>query len=493
MSSVSPEPGVLVPLTVTSADECSQILIVDGDMNLRARGQGSLHVSLPPGIYKIRVRSGTALEEELVVLQKDSPVTRAFDHLPFASPVPLDRTARTHEYQQQLAVEASRRVRVAHWAGPRPAWIFVMARDWTDPDHPMPDLRRGHPNPAHGMLLCDADGRVVADLDARSEVRLPGSPGQDACAACNVRVRPGIYQLCRTARRTPVAQTVVAAEGWQTQVFLLHRGTGEEPLAATSIHMSRDRTNPAELPGFDPGSPGLRRFELARLGLVDERQVLPDDIIDEILGGKFEDPMLGILGAHLLLLKAHGEEEVRRVEQSLPGILGNLRALLGPEHPDVEALALRLRGADGNFVFRHPPMLRRSWPLVLEATVEKPELVPADSLAARVSDRFLTDAPWLIWAEPGTSAEGGGTGLESTGGETGGRVEALFDQLHPPTRDLDPELFSAHSAFGLPMAKGVGFESAGGHDEGEIRRLVRVLGVPRRKVEQLLKRRREEG
>jgi hypothetical protein len=76
---------------------------------------------------------------------------------------------------------------------------------------------------------------------------------------------------------------------------------------------------------------------------------------------KLENPMLGILGMHLLLKNQESDTEL------LQTIIQNLRNLLGDPHPDVEALALRLEQT-GSYVFQSPPMMRRSWSLVVNAT-----------------------------------------------------------------------------------------------------------------------------
>src|SRR5262249_21369119 len=126
---------------------------------------------------------------------------------------------------------------------------------------------------------------------------------------------------------------------------------------------------------FDPEDPTLRLVDLARLGLRGGRQVLSDEVMRDILDGKFRDPMLGLFGAHLLLLwqqqsagqrprKASAEAPTlgRRptdgltlagVDEYLHGLYGkgvafgtvveDLRRLFGRgRHPDVEALALLL-------------------------------------------------------------------------------------------------------------------------------------------------------
>jgi hypothetical protein len=57
-----------------------------------------------------------------------------------------------------------------------------------------------------------------------------------------------------------------------------------------------------------------------------------------------------------------------------------LRSLVGPDHPDVEALSLRCTdlGLRTTRQFTAPPMFRHSWQLITEATYQRPELVPAE-------------------------------------------------------------------------------------------------------------------
>ena len=148
------------------------------------------------------------------------------------------------------------------------------------------------------------------------------------------------------------------------------------------------------------------------------------DGIARILDEKPPNPMLGLLGAYLLLLKSQTEEVQAEVEGSLRIVVRNLRRLLGWEHPDVEALALKLKGDQSSFVFQFPPMLRRSWDFVVEATIARPELVPANSLAEEISDRLTTAEPWLIWADPAECQVLPGRALvfsveEQHGGNTG--------------------------------------------------------------------------
>jgi hypothetical protein len=78
----------------------------------------------------------------------------------------------------------------------------------------------------------------------------------------------------------------------------------------------------------------------------------------------------------------------------------NLERLVGG-HPDVTALHLWLARHGGQAApvadFTCPPMLKSSWGIVIDASAERPELVPRGSLSAKVAERVLSGAPWLRW------------------------------------------------------------------------------------------------
>jgi hypothetical protein len=71
----------------------------------------------------------------------------------------------------------------------------------------------------------------------------------------------------------------------------------------------------------------------------------------------------------------------------------------------VEALALLPDAGPTSYVFDTPPMLRKSWLLVLEATVQNSARVPYGSLASRVANHLSSEAPWLLWSEPHEQAK----------------------------------------------------------------------------------------
>ena len=203
--------------------------------------------------------------------------------------------------------------------------------------------------------------------------------------------------------------------------------------------------------------------------------------------------MLGIFGGHLLLLDPEPDLDLLRL------VVGNVRGMLDQApHPDVEALALRLDPSAVTYIFENPPMLRRSWTLALEASVTRPDLVPANSAASTIADRIWGEEPWLIWQHPRESPSDVAFGLpmEEVVVEPDQIHVALARQLGPRSR---PSTATRRSAPDVEFAVGpVGGDAppnAGGDgehaaptelDEAEIRRLVATLGVPRARLEEIL-------
>ena len=117
--------------------------------------------------------------------------------------------------------------------------------------------------------------------------------------------------------------------------------------------------------------------------------------VNALLYQKFDNPMLGILAGHLALMShVAGDEGVREGPGLLRIVVQNLRDLLQPPHPDVEALALA--AAMPTLPFSNAPMLRRSWELVTRAAANRPEILPPSSPARKFTDSICSEEPLLI-------------------------------------------------------------------------------------------------
>jgi hypothetical protein len=161
---------------------------------------------------------------------------------------------------------------------------------------------------------------------------------------------------------------------------------------------------------------------------MDERPVFSPtlaSIIEAMLAGKFENPILGLYGAALLLAAREYDEgenaAARQVKERRPrtmklarddygwaleprlfeAVIANLRKLLGTNHPDVEALSLC--SIDPNLhpggPFRIPPMLRRSWSILVRASNRKPDLLPIETWTPIAA--MVPVGPFLAWRPSG--------------------------------------------------------------------------------------------
>jgi len=367
-------------LTVAAVDELAEISVVDGTLNPVAKGVGRLRETLAGGLYKVLVRIGSHIDEQLVALDQDRDLWFAAPDIP--SPIPLASSSRSHEYHSTAAMQAAATARDTFGAG---ASILIFAREWTA------DGSGARDNPAAGVQFLDDGENVLASIEERADFRGDGDPS----AGWRGDVAPGSYRLrLDLPDGSSSERTLYAAPQTQTQIFLLQRdyrlsdGTTKRraDLAGGTMAMSTYF-------GFDPHSGPARLSELACYALTQTRHILSDSLLKRLLNEKLDDPMLGLLGAHLVLRDHPQDARLFQI------VTDNLLRLVGPEHPDLRALWLRRENRSGikDLQLRTPPMLRRSWDLVTEESVRSPDIIPSDSPSNAVMLRVLPAAPWLVW------------------------------------------------------------------------------------------------
>lgn len=381
-SQSSSEP--LIPLTATAADRSTEIFITDGRLRRIARGVGEVTAQVPPGIYKVRFRAGDTQRDQLVEVAPDD----GHKHVPgspvmFESAVPIVNTGTTREYHAEAAAAKSHMPSIARGTG---SHLFVFARD----------LTRDRTMPWTGVSIHDLDGVLLAEIGDGETSR------EDRYGAIHLEVDPGTFCIrVDTGEVGTYEMFATTSADWQTQVFLMSENfwAGESRirrpgLKTASVLMTRMGE------GFRPDDEHVRLTELARQGLESGRKVVRKSDLTEMLWAKFQNPMLGIYGAHLMLL------ENRIDHRQLEIVMRNLGSLLGP-HPDVAALHLR-PGAPtprSGLSFPTPPSLRDSWDLITKATRRRAGLVPPGSTTDRIADELITSRPWLLHWVPGTRRE----------------------------------------------------------------------------------------
>jgi hypothetical protein len=296
---------------------------------------------------------------------------------------PLEGSTTTHEYQVAAGVEILKRTSALAAAGH--STLTVMARVWSGPAGAFRDAR-----PWEGVTVVDGRGRVILDLGRDGRIDTAGDP----FAVHTVALTPGSYFLRqRVDDGILVEQSLPVVKGWALEAYILRRvAPGRDrldPRPRLSLLMHDSNDSMEDLPG------ARQLLETARVALADERRILSQEL-EELLLRKFRNPMAGILGAHLLLLEQ--DRNPSRNLSPLNEIVPNLRELLGDDHPDVEALSLRCPNESlrRTRAVKIPPILERSWTLLLEASRDRPALVARD-LWRRVHAQGSL-SPYFVWA-----------------------------------------------------------------------------------------------
>jgi hypothetical protein len=347
-----------------------------------AAGAGMLEADLAPGLYTVTFQAGLLARAVHVALEPGRGIVRVTAPvMDFSSPMPLYHTRTTRPEHEQNAREHSMNIHTAPGSGSQ---LFLFARTL---EHHSPT------NPATGLTLHNQAGHLLVDIVQQIEW---GGRDLDEAAwcGCTVQLDPGVYRLRARWDDTEVLeQAVVTCAGWQTQIFLLRHFSPVPNMQRDDLFNAAVCMVP-EGSSFDAQRDDFRSTELARLGLAHGRAVMTSAELARLSWSTAQNPMLGIYSGHMLLLAPEPDRAL------LSTIITTLRDMLG-WHPDVEALNLWLRdGSSAPPVFLMPPMLRQSWQIIVQASAQQPELVPAGSFAAQMAAHTWGDGAWLTWQHP---------------------------------------------------------------------------------------------
>jgi hypothetical protein len=235
------------------------------------------------------------------------------------------------------------------------------------------------------VAILDRSGNIVADLNATGQFY----PNGDPVGICVLSLSPGAYELRYSiGGGAHVAQSLVLPPGgWRLEAYLLRYGDSASARPAITVLMRRI--------GGPWGTPEDVQMQKALVALADERPIAEGELM-ELLLEKFDNPVAAIVGAHLLLISA--ERAGAKPPERLNQVVTRLRALVGNEHPDVEALSLvcpnaNLRAAHPVLV---PPVFERSWRLLVGESYDRSDLIPLP-LWQRVNASLLAP-PYFCWS-----------------------------------------------------------------------------------------------
>lgn len=297
------------------------------------RRYGSFETRVRPGLYLVRCEAGGPTAERLMKVAAGQTVSVTFSRedvylMPSAAPVPGSASWREF-YTDRMWHLAYGQPQIVLGSGAR---LVVFA---TRPDFGMrPDWQTGAP-PVNwdGIRLLDRSGRLCCAL--------PGDDGRDEAdrrvgrAGLSVDLEPGGYFMEWTVAGgdgRSALQAVWLSSGWITFVFAAAFGSSATPRRdCVSIHMAK--MDQHAMHDDRESAPVNGAAELALASLRTGRRQLQDSRLRTLMQAEFENPMLGLLGAHMLLQRSDPDREL------FWEICIRLRGLLGA-HPDIDALEL---------------------------------------------------------------------------------------------------------------------------------------------------------
>ncbi len=375
--------GTPFELCVDPADPTAEIFVIDSMFSLADNDSGRLVTELSFGLYKIKIRVGRNTSGHVILLDGDCLAPQDAEIAQSSSVIPISRTSSSHEYHEQgrrNAIDAASNLPVPDGG----AVLLLMARAFSGKDAPVPETA-----PWTGITVVDSGGNLVMDLEAEGQRGHYGDPYAFAVKA----LAPGCYFLRqRLTDGTRLEQSLILCPGWRMEVYVLRR----VPISSDRLSL-RPRVSIAmyRIVGASDSEENQRLVETARLALADERCLLNQNL-EEVLLLKFDNPIAGIIGGHLLLVER--DRDPSRDIRLLDTVVRNLQGLLGKTHPDVVALASQahdpqLRTEDP---IAGPPMFQRSWRFLTSASQESPGLIGPELWGRIVAQSALP--PLLVWS-----------------------------------------------------------------------------------------------
>lgn len=362
-----------VQFRAIAADPATEVFLIDASLRRIGTSVGKLEAEIRPGFYKVRFRAGASQTDELIEVSGEEESTEIYGKpVLFRSAAPILNT---------LAFDSEQSGQATSWShqpdetGTGAGFLLFLRAETAEVEFDVA-----------GIALHDLEGTQIADLAT-------GRRNDAArCAGLSLQLDPGTYRLRVSKPELGDYEIFVTlSPGWQTQVFLALEGfiRGEERIQAPSlrraaIFMTREGR------GFDPGHPNLRLTELAKQAHLQGRKIVSTEMINRFLDEKFEDPMMGIFAAHILM-KAR-----RRNTDLIQTVLNNLERMLG-DTPDIRALFLAVDHEEREHQpIDNPPLLAASWKMLSKATRKNARLISPHSVPGRVAHNIVNGGVWLL-------------------------------------------------------------------------------------------------
>lgn len=359
-----------ITLELWCDNPAAELLVVDSDFKIIAKGSTPLTASVAPGIYSLKAKIGAQFTETLQMLDGEQAKHSVRLTAPqFESPMPLRDTRTSREYHRG-SLDQFTGTGATHASLGEGSAIVLYLRDTSKLNFNQDKGQAAqYANNFKGFRLLDSHGQELVNFDVNST----SAPAEGYMGA-RVSMVPGHYVLGwrRGVRETRLSLNT--ARGWALQIFLRLQPSKDGPVAMVpDFSEAAFAYDPINMP-YSPERDDSRMLEAARLALMDRRNVVSGEMMRSILTSKFSNPMLGIYGGHMLA----AEEAV-----DLPlfaTVIRNVAQLVGQDNPDVVSLAWLYESKAGQ---RPGGVDLRPWPEILAGLLGPPLLVQSwDALIA---------------------------------------------------------------------------------------------------------------
>lgn len=359
----------------------ASILVYNGYNEIVGKGWGSFQQALPRGIYRISLAINEFETEWMIRLDKD--VRDVFPIPATSSSVVAEGFNSTHEYYSENAMKWSKTPTVSSGEQAN-ASLFLFFRYH---DEITAKEFNALKNLGTDFLVLNSRREMIYDLSDQLHIKKDSEFGW---LAFHAPVPDGQYYLHyggKVKREFPL----YVFEDWQTQVFLTY---GQEPVFG-SMKILFGKVED----GFSTTNQKNYALEAILQKLYNGIYFIPQPLIEEIASGKWEHPMLAIVGAYVYL---HNEEETQN-DGLFSIILKNLetKILHNSEAPDIIALNIlyalhRKQPYDGP-ALREPCMLLAGMKAAIKASAQNPHIIPSKTIAESVVMNMYDDAVWTSY------------------------------------------------------------------------------------------------
>ncbi|AWO88417.1 MULTISPECIES: hypothetical protein [Bradyrhizobium] len=399
-----------MPRLVVSSHADAQILVMDAKLKVIRRTVGRLDTNLDSGLYKIKVARGGGTVEQLLDLDSDNEIYLPVYKFPAIAPIgPMLGT-------DGPAVESLAQAVLARRGSGEPGLLILG-------HHPIQRDVRPHPLDGLRVMQWPGDGPAQSIADSDMLVR---SIGQACWGASWLPYSPGCYLLEISDGPQTVHQAVPVAPDWQTRVFLLRRGWRQGADTTSVPDTTRSEWIDFSIQMARPDFPVVysdhyETIEVARNALtMTEPIFVSRELIDNLLYGKYDNPIAGITGLHLYLeaaeraqsddspsdskLQIDQRDDMQNPKDFAREVLANLGKLLGSSSAlasDLLALNVRagLLPSGQTVTITQPPMFWVSWDILRSHAGRDGRVWVEPQLWSSIANSTAW-GPYLVW-QPG--------------------------------------------------------------------------------------------